>query len=51
MENSQVSHGDGNFSFVLGHLMKQDIKVKDLNEGILLDRNGWSKLIHVPDPT
>jgi len=28
----------------------QDIKAKGLNEGILLDRNEWRKLIHVPDP-
>jgi len=29
---------------------RQDIEVKGLNEGILLDRNEWRKLIHVPDP-
>ena len=26
-------------------------EAKGLNEGILLDRNEWRKLIHVPDPT
>ena len=31
-------------------VIRQDIEVKDLNEGILLDRNEWRKLIHVPDP-
>ena len=29
----------------------QDIEANGLNEGILLDRNEWRKLIHVPDPT
>ena len=28
----------------------QDIKAKGLSEDILLDRNEWRKLIHVPDP-
>ena len=32
-------------------VIQQDIEVKALNEGILLDRNEWRKLIHVPDPT
>ena len=27
------------------------VKHKGLSEGILLDRNEWRKLIHVPDPT
>ena len=31
-------------------VIRQDIEAKGLNEGILLDRNGWRKLIHVPDP-
>jgi len=31
-------------------LIRQDIEAKGLNEGILLDRNEWRKLIHVPDP-
>jgi len=31
-------------------VIQQDIEAKDLNEGILLDRNEWRKLIHVPDP-
>ena len=29
---------------------RQDIEAKELNEDILLDRNEWRKLIHVPDP-
>ena len=28
---------------------EQDIEAKGLNEGILLDRYEWRKLIHVPD--
>ena len=31
-------------------VIRQDIKAKGLSEGILLDKNGWRKLIHVPDP-
>ena len=31
-------------------VIRQDIEVKGLHEGILLDRNEWRKLIHVPDP-
>ena len=31
-------------------VIRQDIEAKDLSEGILLDRNDWRKLIHVPDP-
>ena len=32
-------------------IIRQDIEAKCLNEGILLDRNEWRKLIHVPNPT
>jgi len=32
-------------------VIRQDIEAKGLSEGILLDRNEWRKLIHVPDPT
>jgi len=28
---------------------RQDIEAKGLSEGILLDRNEWRKLTHVPD--
>ena len=28
----------------------KDLEAKGLNEDILLDRNEWRKLIHVPDP-
>jgi len=31
-------------------VIRQDMEAKDLNDGILLDRNEWRKLIHVPDP-
>ena len=31
-------------------VIRQDIEAKGLSEGILLDRNVWRKLIHVPDP-
>jgi len=31
-------------------VIRQDIEAKSLSEGILLDRNEWRKLIHVPDP-
>jgi len=31
-------------------VIQQDIEAKGLSEGILLDRNEWRKLIHVPDP-
>ena len=31
-------------------VIRQDIEAKGLNEGILLDRNEWRMLIHVPDP-
>ena len=32
-------------------VIRQVIEVNGLNEGILLDRKEWRKLIHVPDPT
>ena len=32
-------------------IIRQDIEAKGLSEGILLDRNEWRKLIHMPDPT
>ena len=32
-------------------VIRQDIEAKGLSEGILLDRNEWRKLIHMPDPT
>ena len=31
-------------------VIRQDIEAKGLSEGILLDRDEWRKLIHVPDP-
>ena len=32
-------------------VIQQDIEAKGLSEGILLDRNEWRKLIHMPNPT
>jgi len=29
-------------------VIRQDIEAKGLSEGVLLDRNQWRKLIHVP---
>jgi len=31
-------------------VIRQDIEAKGLNEGILLNRNEWRKVIHMPDP-
>ena len=31
-------------------VIRQDIEAKGLNDGILLDRNEWRKLINVLDP-
>jgi len=31
-------------------VIRQDIEAKGLSEGILLDRNEWRKLTHVPNP-
>ena len=31
-------------------VIRQDMEAKGLSEDILLDRNEWRKLIHVPDP-
>ena len=31
-------------------VIRQDMEAKGLSEGILVDRNEWRKLIHVPDP-
>ena len=31
-------------------VIRQNIEAKDFSESILLDRNEWRKLIHVPDP-
>jgi len=30
-------------------VIRQDMEAKGISEGILLDRNEWRKLIHVPD--
>jgi len=46
----QVKRAQGRTKKTKMDVIRQDIKEKDLNEGILLDRNEWKKLIHVPDP-
>jgi len=30
-------------------VIRQDIEAKGFNEGMLVDRNEWRKLIHMPD--
>jgi len=45
----QVKKAHGRLKKTWMDVIRQDIKVKGLNEGILLDRNEWRKLIHVPD--
>ena len=46
----QVKRGHGRPKKTLMEVIRQDIEAKGLNEDILLDRNEWRKLIHVPDP-
>jgi len=46
----QVKKAQGRPKNIWMEVIRQYIKAKDLNEGILLDRNKWRKLIHVPDP-
>jgi len=46
----QVKRAQGRSKNTWMEVIRQDIKAKDLNEGILLNRNEWRKLIHVPDP-
>ena len=45
----QVKRAQGQPKKIWMEVIRQDIKAKGLNEGILLDRNEWRKLIHVPD--
>jgi len=45
----QVKRAQGRPKKTWMEMIRQDIKAKGLNEGILLDRNEWRKLIHVPD--
>ena len=46
----QVKRAQGRPKKTWMEVMRQDIKGKGFNEGILLNRNEWRKLIHVPDP-
>ena len=47
----QVKRAHGRLKKTWMKVIRQDIEAKGLSEGILLDRNEWRKLIHVPDPT
>ena len=47
----QVKKAQGRPKKTWMEVIRQDIEAKGLSEGILLDRNEWRKLIHVPDPT
>ena len=47
----QVKRAQGRPRKIWMEVIRQDIEAKGLSEGILLDRNEWRKLIHVPDPT
>ena len=46
----QVKRAQGRSKKTWMEVIRQDIEAKGLSEGILLDRNEWRKLIHVPDP-
>jgi len=46
----QVKKAQGRLKKTWMEVIRQNIEAKGLSEGILLDRNEWRKLIHVPDP-
>ena len=46
----QVKRAQGRPKKIWMEVIRQDIEAKSLSEGILLDRNEWRKLIHVPNP-
>ena len=46
----QVKRAQGRSKKTWMEVIRLDIEAKDLSEGMLLDRNEWRKLIHVPDP-
>ena len=46
----QVKRAHGRPKKTWMEVIRQDIEAKGLNEGTLLDRNEWRKLIHVLDP-
>ena len=45
----QVKRAQGRPKKTWMEVIRQDIEAKRLSEDILLDRNEWRKLIHVPD--
>ena len=45
----QVKRAQGRPKKTWMEVIRQNIEAKGLSEGILLDRNEWRKLIHVPD--
>jgi len=45
----QVKRAHGRPKKTWMEVIRQDIEAKGLSEGILLERNEWRKLIHVPD--
>ena len=47
----QVKRAQGRPKKTWMEVIRQDIKAKELSEDILLDRNEWRKMIHVPDPS
>ena len=46
----QVKRTQGRTKKTWMEVIRQAIETQGLSEGILLDRNEWRKLIHVPDP-
>ena len=46
----QVERAQGRPKKTWMEVIQQDMEANGLIEGILLDRNEWRKLIHVPDP-
>ena len=46
----QVKRANGRPKKTWMDVIRQDIEVKGLNDGILLYKNEWRKLIHAPDP-
>ena len=46
----QVKRAHGRPKKTWMEVIRQDIEAESLREGILLNRNEWRKLIHVPDP-
>ena len=46
----QVKRAQGRPKKTRMEVIRQDIEAKGLSEGILLDRNEWRNLIHMPDP-